>query len=92
MKVEVESYELFDGQKLFSETDSLLRKQGMTPILRDIEYEGQFNVIYINNTVADTLDEVLISAIWRMSALEVSTVDLIKHRLHRFLSKRLKQE
>ena len=87
LKVEVESYELFEGQNLFSETDALLRTHGMTPILRDIEYEGQFNVIYINNSISDTLDEILISAIWKMSTLKVTTIDLMAYRVRRFLAK-----
>lgn len=63
IKIEVETRPHWDGQKLVDEVDSLLADCGFTPVLRDCEYEGQHNLIYVRSDAASGLDDHLLM-IW----------------------------
>lgn len=63
IKVEVESCAAWEGQLLGDEVDSLLSGFGFTPLMRDAEYEGQYNLIYVKHENSSAIDEVVI-AFW----------------------------
>lgn len=85
IKVEVETYELWKDQKTFSSTDKLLRDNGFCAVLRDFEYEGQFNVLYIKNSLLDKVNETLIDSIWKLNKINVSRTEVILSRLRKIL-------
>ncbi len=59
--IEVEDYRHWDGQWLSKDVDAAMASHGLMPVARDFEYENQFNVIYVNASVADAdwIDQLL---------------------------------
>lgn len=49
VKIEVEERPTWDGQWLTLDVIAYFLKAGFTPLARDIEYENQFNLIFVNN-------------------------------------------
>ena len=50
IKIEVESKELFKGQKWdYTKINNFLTENNFSPVYRDFEYEFQFNILYISN-------------------------------------------
>lgn len=68
MKIEVETRHFWQGQALASDVDRFLQERGMTPVLRDIEYAEQHNLVYVQESLVAKLDEVLLTC-WQELAL-----------------------
>lgn len=60
LKVEVESKRKWSEQRLADEVDRLLTSFGFIPVLRDMEYVDQYNVIYVKRDALVELDAVLL--------------------------------
>ena len=86
IKVEVETYEIWRNQNTFSKTDKFLRENGFCAVLRDFEYEGQFNVLYLKDSLLDKANETLIDSIWKLNALKVTRTELVLKRFRKFFA------
>ncbi|HEX8241605.1 MAG TPA: FkbM family methyltransferase [Allosphingosinicella sp.] len=60
VKVEVETKGHWSGQALADQVDALMQECGLTPVLRDHEFDGQHNVIYVRDSAVSGLDEIII--------------------------------
>jgi hypothetical protein len=69
LKVEVETEPYWEGQVLADQVDNLLTECGFTPVLRDIEYANQYNVIYVRRELSPGLDEMLIHQWAKLAAI-----------------------
>ena len=59
--VEVEDVEMWEGQSLSSDVHDLLTTNGFTPVMRDAEYVGQYNVLYVRREMVTAVAEISIS-------------------------------
>lgn len=64
LKVEVESKAFWENQSMARDVDHYLSRLGYKAILRDMEYENQYNLIYVKEKYIDHIDEILINC-WR---------------------------
>lgn len=64
IKVEVENIYFWENQSLARDVDNYLASYGYKAVLRDIEYEGQHNLIYVKEISIDRIDDILIDC-WR---------------------------
>lgn len=62
--IEVETQQLWSGQAVLADVDKVLVSHGFVPVLRDVEYVGQFNLIYVRGSDVNLLDEIIM-AYWR---------------------------
>ena len=60
IKVEVETTRFWGGQALAEDVDALMHECGLAPVLRDIESDGQHNVLYVRDSSISGLDEALL--------------------------------
>lgn len=67
--VEVESINLWEGQARSVAVDALMTSLGFVPVMRDAEYEFQFNIVYVKSSAVGALDN-QISGFWS----ELSTI------------------
>ena len=72
IKIEVEAAQFWSGQSRSDAVNKYLESVGFVPVLRDMEYPGQYNLIYIRADHVAGLDEVLLQS-W----IELREVDLI---------------
>ncbi|MDD7909412.1 FkbM family methyltransferase [Pseudovibrio exalbescens] len=49
---EVEDYEIWSGQKTVFQNYELLKQAGFSPVTRDVETPGQYNVFFLRNELA----------------------------------------
>jgi FkbM family methyltransferase len=61
--VEVESINLWEGQARSVAVDDLMTSLDFVPVMRDAEYEHQFNIVYVKRSVLGALDN-QISGFW----------------------------
>ena len=54
IKIEVESYQYWEGQKLDKDIYNFLIKHGFVPILRDFEYQQQYNILFCKQSIIDS--------------------------------------
>jgi FkbM family methyltransferase len=59
IKVEVETKPQWEGQKLAEQVDALLGEFGLTPVLQDIEYETQHNLIYVRSDSVGAIETIV---------------------------------
>lgn len=62
--VEVESEAFWKEQKTATDIDDFLSKHKFTPVIRDIQSAGQFNLLYVRDDLLDECDELIIDY-WR---------------------------
>jgi FkbM family methyltransferase len=75
LKVEVETRKFWQGQALVGEVHDYLSRRGYTAVLRDIDYEHQFNLVYVQRELVDGVEEILMH-FWRdLASLELDWVD-----------------
>jgi FkbM family methyltransferase len=75
MKLEVETKPFWEHQALASDVDDYLRGLGYEAVLRDIEYDRQYNVIYVSQSFLDAVDEVVISCWGELARLRLGLRD-----------------
>jgi FkbM family methyltransferase len=54
LKVEVEDKPYWEGQRLSRDIVDFLCQHGITPLIRDFEYDAQFNIVFCNNKLIDS--------------------------------------
>lgn len=59
--VEVETIKYWENQYLASDVDRLLGEMGYVPIIRDVQSEHQFNLLYVPEGNLDGCDELILS-------------------------------
>jgi FkbM family methyltransferase len=79
MKLEVETKTFWEHQALASDVDDYLRGLGYEAVLRDIEYNGQYNVIYVSHGFIDAVDDVVISRWAELTRLRLGIGDKFRH-------------
>lgn len=78
LKVEVETFPFFEGQKLFHDVNSLLESYGFQAILADHEYREQFNVLYVKAPLVDRIMPLQQKAIADMLTQTLSVQELFR--------------
>jgi FkbM family methyltransferase len=71
VKVEVETKSYWSGQALADDVDALMQECGLTPVLRDFEYEGQHNVLYVRDSAVCGLDHTIMKQWALLSDLDL---------------------
>jgi FkbM family methyltransferase len=92
IKIEVESIQFWSGQSLVDQLNEFLNGLGFVPVLRDIEYPGQFNVLYVRSAKAALLDEVILQSWIKLQGVRIDWPEkagLLKRRSRKWLGKRL---
>jgi FkbM family methyltransferase len=54
LKIEVESYQYWKDQKLDNDICNFLIKQGFVPVLRDFEYQQQYNILFCKPAILES--------------------------------------
>ena len=87
LKVEVESNPFWGGQELGSQLVQSLSELGFTPVLRDIEYDSQFNIVFLRTSLVEALDEFILGAWSRLGGTRLAVIEDVrlsfKHMLKR---------
>ena len=87
LKVEVESKPFWGGQELGSQLVQSLSELGFTPVLRDIEYDSQFNIVFLRTSLVEALDEFILGAWSRLGGTRLAVIEDVrlsfKHMLKR---------
>jgi FkbM family methyltransferase len=71
IKIEVETRQFWSGQSLVSQLNDFLTGHGFVPVLRDIEYAGQYNIIFVRDVHASSLDEELVQSWFRLGEVRL---------------------
>jgi FkbM family methyltransferase len=88
--VEVESHRYWDGQHLASAVDSFLSAMNYTPLIRDIQSENQYNLVYVLNDLIDKCDELTIAYWSDFSNLKATPISLLKKKASKIKLKLLR--
>lgn len=78
IKVEVENISFWENQSLVRDVDNYLTSFGYKAILRDIEYNGQYNLIYVKEKSIDCIDDILINCWRELAWLKISRQERIE--------------
>lgn len=78
LKVEVESKPFWSGQELGSQLVGSLSEWGFTPVLRDIEYDSQFNIVFLRTSLVEALDEFLVRAWSRLVETRLGMIEDVR--------------
>ncbi len=70
--VEVEDVARWEGQSLSFEVNDLLTTNGFTPVMRDAEFVGQYNILYIRREMAMAVAEISIAYWMRLSHVKLA--------------------
>ena len=66
--VEVETVPKWQGQSTSVDVDSLLRDYDFVPVMRDAEYETQYNLLYVKTSLVGSLDKSHLAVLGRSSS------------------------
>lgn len=83
--IEVETKSLWLEQALEKEVNEFMLTCGMTPILRDLEFPGQHNLIYVRAGADGRFEETIISFWQAMSRVRVSWRELAVRKVRNAL-------
>lgn len=88
--VEVETKQFWENQKLASEIIRFLKKFNFTPVIRDLQTEDQFNLVFIKDNLVDITDEIILKY-WQEFADIGSKFEFIIRSYWRFIKFNLLQ-
>jgi FkbM family methyltransferase len=77
IKVEVENIPFWQNQSLARDVDNYLTSLDYKAILRDIEWNGQYNLIYVKEKYIDCIDDILIDCWRELAWLKISRSEKI---------------
>lgn len=72
LKMEVEAKAFWKSQSLVWNVNDFLTSLGYVPVLRDMEYVGQYNLIYVRAGLAENIEEILIDCWQGLALLKLS--------------------
>jgi len=78
LKVEVENISFWENQSLVRDVDNYLANFGYKATLRDIEWNGQYNLIYVKENLIDHIDDILIDCWRELAWLKLSLPERIE--------------
>lgn len=69
LKVEMEDTERWKDQRTMSDVAPAIEGFGFVPVFCDIEFVGQFNVVYVRPEIRDAVDDLVTAAVQDLRAL-----------------------
>jgi hypothetical protein len=78
--VEVESAPIWRDQATALEVDSLLASFDFCPVMRDAEWENQYNVVYVKQDFVSAVDEQVMAFWYEVSRIKIGTRTWARNR------------